>query len=200
MPPLSCTSWSAICCGRLAAGVEPESLVVLVRAVSSALTLERLHPDRIEAAPSSAATASRDARCRVIRASSLCVVGKDVVPVLYNRVAGESALGVVALRRVGCCGGGREFSGYGVILECAPSPSATIRETLAVLHHEIHVVLPARNSGGGEGRHLGGEPVDLRHLGAIRERLAVAGSTRLVGLDHHRIAEDGSHRRSVLAD
>jgi hypothetical protein len=37
-------------------------------------------------------------------------------------------------------------------------------------------------------------PMDLRHLGAIRKGLTVAGITRLKGVDHHRIAEDRSER------
>src|SRR5271169_4320103 len=40
--------------------------------------------------------------------------------------------------------------------------------------------------------------MDLRHLRAVGEGLAVAGNARLVGLDHRRIAEDRFDRFSIL--
>src|SRR6266849_2992414 len=42
--------------------------------------------------------------------------------------------------------------------------------------------------------------MDLRQLGAIGERLAVAGNAGQVGLDHHRISEDRSNKASILTD
>src|SRR5438445_743752 len=41
---------------------------------------------------------------------------------------------------------------------------------------------------------------DLGHLGAVGERLAVAGNAGLVGLDHDRISEDRSNKIAVLTD
>jgi hypothetical protein len=42
--------------------------------------------------------------------------------------------------------------------------------------------------------------MDLRHLGAVGERLAVAGCAGPIGVDHHGICEDGSHRIAVVTD
>src|SRR5882672_7928496 len=42
--------------------------------------------------------------------------------------------------------------------------------------------------------------MDLRHLGAVGERLAVAGNAGLVGLDHHGIGEDHRHHLFVVTD
>src|SRR5271165_4697802 len=42
--------------------------------------------------------------------------------------------------------------------------------------------------------------MDLRHLGAVGEWLAVAGNARLVGLDHRRIAEDRFDHLSILTN
>jgi hypothetical protein len=42
--------------------------------------------------------------------------------------------------------------------------------------------------------------MDLRHLGAVRERLAITGNTGFVSLDHHRIREDRSNEATVLTD
>jgi hypothetical protein len=40
--------------------------------------------------------------------------------------------------------------------------------------------------------------MDLRHLGAVRERLALTGNAGHVSLDHHRIGEDRSNKVSAL--
>jgi len=42
--------------------------------------------------------------------------------------------------------------------------------------------------------------MDLRHLGAVGERLAVAGNAGLLGLDHHGIGEDHSHHLFAVTD
>src|ERR1700722_10699764 len=52
----------------------------------------------------------------------------------------------------------------------------------------------------GKRLHLFWVPMDLRHLGAIGERLAVARNAGLVGLDHHGISQDHSDRRFVVTD
>jgi hypothetical protein len=75
------------------------------------------------------------------RSSSRCILGENVVSVLHDRVAREPALRVASLRRIGRLSGGAKRIGGWVILECAPPPSAAVREPLAVLHHEIDVML-----------------------------------------------------------
>src|SRR5882724_3158456 len=78
----------------------------------------------------------RAARERVLGCSRspLPVVSENIISRLHDRVAREPALGVVALRRLVSQGGGRERIGRGVILERGPSPSAAVREPLAILH------------------------------------------------------------------
>ena len=73
--------------------------------------------------------------------SPLSVLREYVVAVLHYRVASEPAFGVVFLRRLGGCGRRLKRIGRRVIVERAPSPSAAISEPLAVLHHEINVML-----------------------------------------------------------
>src|SRR6185369_5566561 len=75
--------------------------------------------------------------------SPLPVFRENVVAVLHYRVARESALGVVPLRWIVSHGGRHERIGRGVVLERRPSPAAAVRESLAVLHHEINIVLGA---------------------------------------------------------
>src|SRR5215469_7095265 len=43
-------------------------------------------------------------------------------------------------------------------------------------------------------------PMDLRHLRAVGEGLAVAGNAGLVGLDHHKISNGRGHKAFVLTD
>src|SRR5258707_11063538 len=71
--------------------------------------------------------------------SPFSVLRENVIFCLHDRVAREPALGVVRLRRLVGLGAGRERTGRGVIIEHGPSPSAAVREPLAVLHHEVHV-------------------------------------------------------------
>src|SRR4029077_20244742 len=79
--------------------------------------------------------------------------------------------------------------------------SAAVREPLAVLHHEIDVVLRTWHRRlTGIGLLLFRVPVDFGHLGAVRERLAVAGHAFLIGIDHDGIAHDHSDLAAVLAD
>src|SRR6266481_6875603 len=128
-----------------------------------------------------------------IRYSPLSVLRENVVAVLHHRVAREPALRVVFLRRIVRDSGGLKRIGRRVIAERAPSPSAAVREPLAVLHHEINVMLGTWH------RWLTGVrllffrvPMNFRHLGAVRERLAVAGHAFLIGVDHWRIPHDHS--------
>src|SRR5213594_3402490 len=137
---------------------------------------------------------------RAASRSATPVMREDVVSRLHDRVARESTLGVVPLRwRVGR-GSGREPPGRGLILEHGPSPPAAVGEPLAVLHHEVDVMQRARHRRGGERLHLFRVPMDLRHLGAVGERLAVPGNAGPVGLDHLGIGEDRSKQGSVLTD
>src|SRR6267154_2482785 len=64
--------------------------------------------------------------------SPLSVLREDVIFCLHDRVSREPALGVVRLRWLAGLGAGRERTGRGVILEYGPSPSAAVREPLAV--------------------------------------------------------------------
>ena len=105
------------------------------------------------------------------------------------------------------CGGesdrvaGPERLGRRVILELGISPSAAVREPLGVLRHEIYVMETARHYRvAGLVVSLLRVPMDLRHLGAVGERLAVAGNACLVGLDHRGIAEDRLDCISILTN
>src|SRR5262249_56322615 len=100
-------------------------------------------------------------------------------------MAREPAFGVVTLRRLVSQGCGRERAGRCVIVKRAPSPSTAVREPLAVLHHEINVMLGSWHRWLSRVRLLFFRvPMDLRHLCAIRERLAVAGHAFLIGINH----------------
>src|SRR5438874_11840555 len=132
--------------------------------------------------------------------SAAPVIGEDVVSRLHDRVAPQSTLGVVPLRRHVGCGAAREGAGRRAIVERGPSPPTAVGEPLAVLHHEVDVMLRARHRRGGERLQLLRAPMDLRHLGPVGERLAVPGHAGLVGFDHHGIREDRSKQGSVLTD
>src|SRR4029077_10180755 len=58
--------------------------------------------------------------------SALPVIGEDIVSRLDDRVAPESTLGVVPLRRLVGRGGGPELAGRGLIFERGPSPPPTV--------------------------------------------------------------------------
>src|SRR5262249_5858700 len=118
----------------------------------------------------------------------LPVLRKDEVSRLRSRVAREPALGVVSLWRRAGGGAWREGIRRRVSLEPGVSPSAAIREPLAVLLHEVHVQQIARSCRVRKKRVLLRLPVDLGHLGSVWNRLAVAGNTGVVGIDHRRIA------------
>src|SRR5579859_2194659 len=137
----------------------------------------------------------------MLRRSPRRVFCEDVVAVLYNGVTGEPALCVVTLRRLVSLGARRESVGGCVMLELGIAPSAAVREPLAVLHHEINVMLGTWH------RRLAGcnvillrDPMNFRHLGTVRERLAVARHAFLESCDHGGIAQDGSDLAAVLAD
>src|SRR5260370_7567978 len=72
--------------------------------------------------------------------SPLWVLRENVVLLLHYRVAREPALGVVPLRRLIRRCAGPERIGRGVILKLGISPSAAVREPLAILPHEITVI------------------------------------------------------------
>src|SRR5258708_12664200 len=85
------------------------------------------------------------------------------------------------------------------MLNLAISPSAAVREPLAILHHEINVMESA-----GHQRLTGGRlvlfrvPMDLRHFGAVGERLAVTGNTGLTRVDHRGVPENHRKHLSVI--
>src|SRR6478736_2951659 len=136
--------------------------------------------------------------CAAPTASPVPVLRENVIEVLHHRVAREPALRVVSLRRIGRLSGGAERIGRRVILERAPSPAAAVRKPLAVLHHEIDVVLCTWHRRLTGVRLLFfGVPMDFRHLGAVWERFAVAGHAFHIGVDHHGISHDHSELASV---
>src|SRR5262245_7239567 len=108
--------------------------------------------------------------------SPLRVLRENVVFSLCYRVAREPTLGVVSLRRPVSQGARRVHIGCGVIHKHGISPSAAVCESLAVLYHEVEVIHGTRHPYviGGI-RTLFWFPLDLRHLGAIGDELAVAG-------------------------
>jgi len=69
------------------------------------------------------------------------IVREDVIFCLNARVAREPALGVVRLRRFVSHGAGPERIGCRVIVEHGVPPPAAVREPLAILHHEVDVML-----------------------------------------------------------
>src|SRR5580658_1887304 len=97
-------------------------------------------------------------------ASPVPVIREDVISHLHACVAREPALGIVPLRRLVSHGAGREGIGRSVIVERGVSPPAAVREPLAVLHHEVHVMLGTWHGRCGEGLHLFRIPMDLRQL------------------------------------
>ena len=74
--------------------------------------------------------------------SPVAVLRENVISFLHKRMARKPALGVVCLRRLLSKGAGRRC---GIIFERGPSPSAAVREPLAVLHHEVDVMLGTWN-------------------------------------------------------
>src|SRR5258708_39828147 len=95
------------------------------------------------------------------------------------------------LERIGC----------GIVVKLSPSPCAGVRKSLAVPHHEINVMQGVRHSRRTGGlRTLFRVPMDLCHLGAVGERLAVAGNAGSLGVDLHGIGEDHLDLVSGLTD
>src|SRR5262245_5772258 len=119
--------------------------------------------------------------------SPLPVLCENVISRLRSRVAREPALGVVPLWRGASFGAGLERIGCRVVIEHAISPPAAVSEPLAVLHHEVHVQQGAWYCCFREKLIRFRFPMNLGHLGSVRDRLAVAGNTFLIGIDHHRI-------------
>src|ERR1700722_6303945 len=75
-----------------------------------------------------------------VRSSPLSVRCKNVIFCRHYGVAREPTLGVGPLRRLIRLCAGPERLGRGVILKLGISPSAAVREPLAILHHEINVM------------------------------------------------------------
>ena len=91
--------------------------------------------------------ASASFRCRLRRDAGLSrsILREDVVFVLHQRVAAKPAFRVVLLRRFVCRRSRPKRRRRSVILKRGPSPPAAIRKPLAILHHEIDVMLSARH-------------------------------------------------------
>ena len=77
----------------------------------------------------------------ILTASPVPVLRENVISCLHERMARKPALGVVRLRWLVSQGAGHESIGCSVIVEHGPSPPAAIREPLAVLQHEVDVML-----------------------------------------------------------
>src|SRR5215510_11084031 len=78
--------------------------------------------------------------------SPLSIRRENIIFCLHNRMAREPAFGVVRLRRYVSLVGGPECVGCGVIFELGPSPSAAVRESLAILQHESNAHLGVRDT------------------------------------------------------
>src|SRR3979409_2091801 len=76
-----------------------------------------------------------------IRYSPLSVLREYVDAVLHDRAAREPTFRVALLRPSVRCSGGLNGLVRLVLVYLAPSPSAAVREPLAVLHHEPNVLL-----------------------------------------------------------
>src|ERR1700674_1077278 len=81
--------------------------------------------------------------CAAHTASPVPVIRENVISCLRHRVAREPALGVVPLRRLVSQGAGRDRIGCRDIEEHGASPPAAVHEPLAVLDHEVDVMLGA---------------------------------------------------------
>src|SRR5215218_2193707 len=76
----------------------------------------------------------------------------------------------------------------------SPPPATMRRDRI----RQVHVLLGARHRRIGEVLLLCRLPMDLRHLSAVGEKLAVARNAGPIGLDHHRIGEDHGDQPVVL--
>src|SRR5215469_16858913 len=127
------------------------------------------------------------------------VCRENVVAVLGERMARETALSIVSLGWFVSQSVGSKRIRCGVVAEHGPSPPAAICEPLAVLSHEINLTQRTRL------RRLAGVylvpfrvPTDLRQLGAVWKALAVTGEAVLVGVDHHRISKNHSDQAALF--
>src|ERR1700722_6641495 len=127
--------------------------------------------------------------------STLLVRVEDVVLCLHWRMARESAV-----RRTFGIGG--ELVRWGIVVEHRVAPPAAFCKSLAVLFHDESLLKDVWHiHDEGSLRALLRRPLELRDLGTVRERLAVARNAGLERLDHDRIANDhlepfvGSGRR-----
>src|SRR6202035_5407002 len=96
---------------------------------------------------------------------------------LCSRVARGTTLGVVRLgRTIGYCARS-ECLGRDVVLKRGISPSAAVREPLAIFHHDIGVMEGIRHQRLTWLRFaLLRNPMDFGDFGAIGEGLAVSGN------------------------
>ena len=128
------------------------------------------------------------------------VIGENVISRLRHRVARESASGVVALWWSARLCARPEGLRSGVVIEHGVTPTAAVRESRAVLHHEVYVGKLIRYRCGREELIVLRRPMDFRHLGSVRDRLPVTGKTGLVGVDHHGIPENHGDHLFVSTD
>src|SRR6267154_3226973 len=120
-----------------------------------------------------------------VQAGSPILVGvEDVILCLHGHMAYVPASGCAAFV-------GRESSRRRVIVKLGVCPSAGVRKFLAVLFPEKKVCQRVRHFHGERSfRALLRFPLDLRDLGTLGERLAVARNTGFVSGNYRWIAED----------
>jgi hypothetical protein len=96
---------------------------------------------------------------------------------------------------------GRELVGRGLIVKHGVCPSLRVRESLAIFLNEKNVLQGVRHpyKKGGLSALLR-FPLDLRNLGALRERLTVTGNASPVGIDHRGIGDHHLEQVFSLAD
>ncbi len=86
-------------------------------------------------------------------------------------------------------------------MKIAIAPPVAVSESLAVLQHELNVPQATRHKWSARLRHvLRRYTVHLCHLGAVRERLAIAGNPALEGVYDRRISKNRRDIWSILAN
>src|SRR5262245_66521754 len=110
--------------------------------------------------------------------SPLAIRREDVILLRHSRMAEEPTIDDTGLV-------GREAVRRDIIVERGIGPTLRVRVFLLVLFNEEDVLKVVRDPHK-EGRLIAllRFPLDLRNLGAVRERLAVAREAGLVGVDH----------------
>src|ERR1700722_6852832 len=133
-----------------------------------------------------------------VRSSPLSVRCKNVIFCRHYGVAREPTLGVGPLRRLIRLCAGPERLGRGIVLKLGISPSAAVREPLAILHHEINIMKTGGNQGlAGFRNILCSVPVYLPLFGPAGEGLPVTRKSCLVASNHRGFSEEHSNPPAI---